>query len=95
MEPVYSSFDPIQSIAVTTTQTAAALLHRTHISIIRLHQHAVDDLGTAQTNFKGNFTLTDVAWCPAEDGRLAVAATNGSIAIMDIPYSTGENIVCI
>ena len=88
--PQYSAFDPIQSISVTASQRLAALAHRDRISIVKLSPNEIADHSRISPNFRGAFTLTDVLWCPADDSRLAVSTTSGSIAVLDISYSSGK-----
>lgn len=86
----YSSVDPVHSIAIGSSQSVVALAHRTHVSVVRVTCDAVADHCSVQPSFKGNFTLTDVAWSPGEETKLAVSATAGSMAVVDISYVSGR-----
>lgn len=90
MASPYSSFDPIQSISIASSQKLVALAHRDRISVVKLTPNEISDHSRISPNFKGAFTLTDVLWCPQDDSRLAVSTTSGSLAVVDISYSTGK-----
>ena len=89
--PVFVAAEPIQSLTLSSSQTLAAFAHRTHAIVVKIGRNEITEYCSVPPLFKGTaYTLTDVSFCPVQEGKLAVATSTGSIAVLDVSSLTGK-----